>query len=219
VWDVASGEEIAHFAGHQGRVWGVALSADGTRVASGSEDRTARIWDVASGEEVARLKAGATVWSVALSPDGTRLAGASDVEVIQLWDVASGEEIARLRGHERRVKSVAFSPDGTRLASASEDQTVRLWDLAAGAEAAPEDRRTYFERAPTVESIYRASLYLLGYGIDGAELEPTPRPQYLEPVGDYRFPKRRGTWRLAQPRPPGTDPVAWMVEVMEASGR
>ncbi|HSL81600.1 MAG TPA: hypothetical protein VLF66_02415, partial [Thermoanaerobaculia bacterium] len=65
----------------------------------------------------------------------------------------------------------------------------------------------------------RASLYLLGYGLDGAELEPELRPLYLEPVGDYRFPKRRGYWKLAQPRPPGTDPVAWMVEAMAESVR
>lgn len=217
VWDVASGREIAHLTGHQGRVWGVALSADGTRAASGSEDRTARLWDVDSGRELARLDTDAAVWSVDLSPDGTRLAGASDNKNIQVWDLASGQEIARLRGHSGRVRMVAFSPDGALLASASEDQSVRLWDVTSGAEAAGHDRRAYFERAPEVESIYQASLYLFGYQVDGAELEPGPRPQYLEPVGDYRFPKRRGTWMLDQPRPLGTDPLAWMVEAMAAS--
>jgi WD40 repeat protein len=219
VWDVASGEEIAHFVGHRGRVWSVALSPDGTRVASGSDDRTVRIWDVASGEEVARLETGAAVWSVAFSSDGKRLAAASDVDDIRLWDAASGEQISLLRGHTGRVLSVAFSPDGTRLASASEDQTVRLWDLTAGGEMAAEDRSAYFERAPTVESIYQASLYLLGLRVDGAEIEPEPRPLFLTPVGDFRFREHHGYWKLAQPRPPDTDPIAWIVEAMEDSER
>jgi len=86
-----------------------------------------------------------------------------------------------------------------------------------GEVAAPE-RRAYFEEAPTVESIYRASLYLLGVRVNGALLEPDQRPLFLSPVDDFRFPERRGDWKLAQPRPPGTDPIAWMVEAVEAMG-
>jgi hypothetical protein len=41
----------------------------------------------------------------------------------------------------------------------------------------------------------------------------------MTPVDDHRFPERRGYWKLDQPRPPGTDPVAWMVEAMKASAR
>jgi WD40 repeat protein len=186
-------------------------------VASGSEDRTVRIWDVAASEEVARLKAEGTAWSLAFSPDGTRVAAASDGDNVQVWDLASGEEVARLRGHSRRIVSVAFSPDGAFLASAGEDQSIRLWDVDSGAEYADGDRRAFFERAPTVDDLYQASLHLFGYRLDGAELEPAPRPLYLSPVGDYRFPKRRGHWKLDQPRPPGKDPVAWMVEAMAAS--
>ena len=36
--------------GHQSRVLSVALSADGTTLASGAEDSTVRIWDVRTGE-------------------------------------------------------------------------------------------------------------------------------------------------------------------------
>ena len=53
----------------------VSWSPDGTRLATGSEDGTAKVWDAAGGRELLTLK-GHTgqVHSVSWSPDGTRLA-------------------------------------------------------------------------------------------------------------------------------------------------
>jgi WD40 repeat protein len=48
-WDVASGC-TATLEGHDGDVRGVAISADGRTVATGSRDKTARQWNVASGQ-------------------------------------------------------------------------------------------------------------------------------------------------------------------------
>jgi hypothetical protein len=176
------------------------------------------VWDVAAGKEIARFQ-GVVFWSVAFSPDGRRVAAASDDLGIHLWDVASGKEIARLQGHRDRIRSVAFSPDGTRLASGSDDKSVRLWDVGPGEENGGANRRAYFEQAPTVENLYQASLYLLNYRLDDLELKPEPRPLFLTPVGDFQFTQRRGYWKLDLPRPPGKDPVTWMVEAMEASKR
>src|SRR5215472_15125153 len=60
------------------RVWSVAFSPNGSRIISGSEDKTVRVWDATSGEELKRLT-GHTHWvrSVAFSPDGSRIVSGS----------------------------------------------------------------------------------------------------------------------------------------------
>jgi WD40 repeat protein len=114
--------------GHEGPVLSVVFSTDGTRIATGSWDNTAKIWDAATGKEQMTLRGHAgAVWSVAFTPDGKRLATASADETADIWDAATGKEQTSLLGHEATVFSAAFSPDGTRLATASEDATVQLY--------------------------------------------------------------------------------------------
>jgi WD40 repeat protein len=105
------------------------------RLATGSEDGTARLWDAARGQPLLTLD-GYTglVYSVAWSPDGTRLATGSEDSTARVWDVAGGRELLTLKGHTRVVWSVAWSPDGKRLATGSEDSTAKLWDAAGGRE-------------------------------------------------------------------------------------
>jgi WD40 repeat protein len=149
VWDAATGEELITLSGHDGAVIGATFSPDcvkapkslaiwcGTRLATASEDKTAKVWDAATGEELITLSGHANaVWDVAFSPDGTRLATASPDRTAKVWDAATGEELITLSGHTNRVIGVAFSPlDGGRfLATASLDRTAKVWDVSAGQE-------------------------------------------------------------------------------------
>lgn len=60
--------------GHEGSVYSVAISPDGSKIVSGSWDNTIRIWDINSGSELRVLKGHeARVNSVAISPDGSNL--------------------------------------------------------------------------------------------------------------------------------------------------
>ncbi|WP_017716628.1 serine/threonine-protein kinase [Kamptonema formosum] len=127
-------------AGHSGLsagVTSVAISPQGHLLATGSDDRTARLWDLDTGECL-RIIAGHSnfVKSVAFSPDGRILATGSDDRTVKLWDVAGGGLLRTLAGHSHAVKSVAFSPEGQCLASGSWDKTVRLWDAGGGEEIA-----------------------------------------------------------------------------------
>ncbi len=48
VWNLLTGEPVAAFPGHQGRVNCVAWAPDGKRLASGSDDATVLVWDTAA---------------------------------------------------------------------------------------------------------------------------------------------------------------------------
>jgi WD40 repeat protein len=120
-------------AGHAGTVWSAVYSPEGARVATASDDGTARIWDAASGATIAVLEGHeGRVWSAVFSPDGARVATASEDGTARIWDAATGAIIAVLKGHEDVVSFVAFSPDGTRVETASDDKTARIWDAATG---------------------------------------------------------------------------------------
>jgi WD40 repeat protein len=131
VCDLAIGQEALSLRGDRSFVWALALSPDGSRLASGGFDDTVKLWDVATGQERAALRGHTDqVGAVAFAPDGRLLASGSHDGTVKLWDAATGRELVTLRGHTGTVTAVAFSPDGRCVASASHDRTVRLWRLA-----------------------------------------------------------------------------------------
>ncbi|KAJ7924656.1 peptidase C14 [Mycena leptocephala] len=121
--------------GHDGGVNCIAISADGTRLVSGSADNTIRVWDARTGEAIMESIQGHTdvVESVMFSPDGARIVSGSSDNTIRVWDARTGEAVMKpIMGHTKLVSSVVFSPDGARIVSGSWDHTIRVWDARMG---------------------------------------------------------------------------------------
>ena len=73
--------------GHSDWVGSVVFSSDGTRVVSGSDDKSLLIWNVNTGEiEHVLEEHSAAVTSVAISHDGRRVVSGSDDKWVHIWD-------------------------------------------------------------------------------------------------------------------------------------
>jgi WD40 repeat protein/tetratricopeptide (TPR) repeat protein len=127
VWQVGTGRKVGALP-HPGYVRQVRFSPDGTQIATGGLDRTARLWSAATGKALGQpLPHGNLVTGLSFSPDGRLLATAEEAGV-RLWDVRTGLSLGVL-SHPGRIKFLDFSPDGTTLRTATTGGTVFAWDL------------------------------------------------------------------------------------------
>lgn len=76
--------------GHSRRVFAVCFAPDSLRLASASEDGTARVWDVANDRCVAVLRHPLRVNGVAWSDDGSNLATVSADAILRVWSPVDG---------------------------------------------------------------------------------------------------------------------------------
>lgn len=133
-WDASTGKLERAFHGHRDTIYALALSPDGSTLATGSYDQKIRLWRAADGKEL-RVLAGHTgaVFGVAFRPDGRVLASASADRTVKLWDAASGERRDTLSQALKEQMHIAWSPDGKRLVAAGADNRIRVWEVSPDA--------------------------------------------------------------------------------------
>ncbi|MFL5341850.1 MAG: hypothetical protein ACJ8F7_17020, partial [Gemmataceae bacterium] len=165
VWDLKTKAETVWPAGHRDSLTCVVYSADGTRLATASQDGTAKLWEAATGRLLAELRGHAGyVNYVAFHPDGRQAVTAGEDGTVRFWDGSSGQALKTLAAHDSAVTVVAFSPDGREMATANHNRDkptaatqIHLWDVATG------------ERRATLTG-HHQSIWHLAYSADGSRL-------------------------------------------------
>lgn len=132
-WDTKTCERIAECKVPFERLFGVAVSADGSRIVGADSGGSLALW---SGDDAVKP----VIFSegiggaapVSLRADGRlAFAGLLDGKVAQ-WDLNEGRRIAAFEGHSSVVRAVAVTPDGRFCVSGGDDRAVRLWAAETG---------------------------------------------------------------------------------------
>jgi len=146
LWDIETNSLIRQFSGQKSIVLDCQVSPDGRWLATGSDDKKARLWDMKTGRLVKTCEHRRPVWCVHFSPDSRHLLTGCDDKTARLWCLDG--EIAEVRQfkHTDSVWCVGFSADG-RYALTTGGKTATLWDLETGRE-----HRTFSGKGTTIRS-------------------------------------------------------------------
>lgn len=120
---------------HKGPVAELAITGDGSILASGGSDSSVRLWDMkynACIKNLTGIKGVCSVLKFLEKGKQSLLFGSGDDAIIKGWDIESGAEKLSLAGHYSTVTDIAFSNSHHHVVSCSRDKVVILWSIKSG---------------------------------------------------------------------------------------
>ena len=128
LWDMRQPSAPIHvFDAYKNPVQTVALSNDGSLLASGGADKQLRIVNLDTLDVIRTYrKQRDFITATAFSPDDSVVASGTLNGSLSIFRTSSRSRIRLIRGHDAEISALAFSPDGQLLVSASKDGTLRV---------------------------------------------------------------------------------------------
>lgn len=129
LWSVGSWEDAGEWKGHGKSVNTLQLAAGGTRLVSGSTEKTVRIWSVPDGAQVGAVAG----WQYgSATADLSRLAVSKDNNMVGIWDVAADSLERRWKSAAKRGVWMRWSADESQLLVGGYADTIELFEAATG---------------------------------------------------------------------------------------
>lgn len=136
--DVRSGAAINAPLLRKSAVISCSFSPDGRLVATGSNQKSARIWDAATGAPLtAPLSHDNDVASVNFSANGKRLVTRTREGTAHVWNTESGTLAGPMIPVQAMQSFAQLDADGGRVIAGPYDTAAQIWDVATGRELGP----------------------------------------------------------------------------------
>lgn len=130
VWDFESGQQLLDIRGHEDGILSVKWSRSGDRIATASDDRTAKIWNATDGNLLMTLGGevghSGGVLDVDWSLDDSRMVSGSRDYKLRLWNLSDGQPIGDPWKDDNCVRSVQWHPNGEIIASSGVDSVLKI---------------------------------------------------------------------------------------------
>lgn len=115
---------------HDKDINSVTVSPNDKLLATGSQDKTARIWVVADGSALGTLRGHKKgIWCVRFSPVDQCLATSSADSTIKIWALSDLTCVKTFEGHTSSVLKISFITRGMQLISSGSEGLLKLWTI------------------------------------------------------------------------------------------
>jgi WD40 repeat protein len=133
-WEIATGTAVGKPLNVGSKVTSLAFSANGNKIAAGTESGEVELWNARTGEPLRSLRNGSPVTSVAFNPapGSEMLASANHDEEVLIWNLRSFQRVGLPLTDHNPIYSVAYSRDGRILAAGDQGGEVLLSDARSG---------------------------------------------------------------------------------------